>query len=121
MVGEQTALQYARVVAKTVNQVLQRDFQMMVRNALSSWEWQALKAAQEARNFPLINKVIGHAVHRATAEAFRDAGSPMVYRTLGHGFMVKTTQGGKYVIELTTRSQVAVKFANAGSTPTRWW
>lgn len=35
----------------------------------------------------------------------------MVYRTLGPDFMVKTTPGGKYFIELTTRSQVAVKFA----------
>jgi hypothetical protein len=54
-----------------------------------------------------MGKFIGQAMHRGTAAALDDAGSTTVYRTLGPDFKF-VYQGGKYLVELTTKSQVAV-------------
>ena len=113
LVGNATARAFAQTVAKMVNSVLQASFRNNLWRALSPAERAAYRAAVEARNFPLMNKFIGQAVHRATAAALRESGSKGVYRTLGPDFKL-VSNGNSFFVELTTKSQVAVKYAKAG-------
>lgn len=70
----------------------------------------AYRAAAASRIFPLMNKFIGQAVHRATAQTLSESGSKGVYRTLGPNFKLVTI-GNSFFVELTTKIQVAVKYA----------
>lgn len=113
LVGNATARTFAQTVAKMVNSVLQASFRNNLWRALSPAEQAAYRAAVASRNFPLMNKFIGQAVHRATAQALREGGSKGVYRTLGPDFKL-VTSGKNFFVELTTKSQVAVKYAKGG-------
>lgn len=110
LVGNATARAFAQTVAKMVNAVLQASFRNNLWRALSPAEQAAYRAAAASRNFPLMNKFIGQAVHRATAQTLRESGSKGVYRTLGPDFKL-VTNGNSFFVELTTKSQVAVKYA----------
>ncbi|NHA67339.1 RHS repeat-associated core domain-containing protein [Phycicoccus flavus] len=112
LVGNATARAFAQTVAKLVNSVLQSQFRNALYRSLSAAERAAYRKAVQDGNFGLMNKFVGQAVHKATGEALKQSTSKGVYRTLGPDF--KLVQSGKnFFVELTTKSQVTVKYGKA--------
>jgi RHS repeat-associated protein len=110
--ADEVGMTYARLIADAVDELATRELMEILPEMLSEDELAAFTEAQANGNFGLMTKFIGQAFHRGTAQILEEwgYGETITYSNSGVDFTINAGEAGTRWIELTTRSQVAVKF-----------